>query len=62
MIFKFCINELEPFTIPLWSVRVSTVASANLFTFKSIDNRALYQSNGLASPVLSATILRPTLF
>ena len=62
MIFKFFINELEPFTIPLWSVAASAAAFANLSTSKSTDNLTLYQSNGVASPVLSATILRPTLF
>ena len=56
------INELEPFTIPLWSLAAIAAWSANLSTLKSTDNLALYQSNGVASPVLSATNLRPTLF
>ena len=57
----FFINELEPFTIQLWSVAVSAAWSANLSTLKSSDNLALYQSNGVASPVLSATNLRSVL-
>ena len=54
-------NELEPCTIPLWSLAAIFAQFANLFTLKSIDNRALYQSNGEASPVLSAANLRPVL-
>ena len=43
-------------------MRVSAAPSANLSTLKSIDNLELYQSNGVASPELSATILQPSLF
>ena len=36
--------------------------SAVLFTLKLIDIRALYQSNGVASPLLSATNLYPSFY
>ena len=55
-------NVFEPFTVPLWSVRVSAAWSANLSTLKSMDNLELYQSNGVVSPVLSATIFMTSLF
>ena len=55
-------NVFEPFTVPSWSVRVSAVPSANLSTLKSTYNLELYKSNGVASPELSATILKPSLF
>ena len=54
-------NEFEPFTIPLWSVRVSAEWSDNLSTLNSTENLALYQSNGVESPVLSTTIFIPAL-
>ena len=43
-------------------MRVSAAPSANLSTLKSTDNLELYHSNGVASPELSATILKPSLF
>ena len=55
-------NELLPFTIPLWSLTAILAPFANLFALKSIDNLAFYQSKGVDSPVLSATNLCPVLF
>ena len=55
-------SVFEPFTIPLWSVRVSAAWFTNLSTLKSIDHLELYKSNGAASPVLFATIFITSLF
>ena len=51
------INELLPFTIPLWSATAIFPPSASLFTLKSIDYRALYQSKGVVSVVIEMGIL-----
>ena len=55
--FNFFIKECEPYTKTIWFVSVSAAPSANLSSLKSTDNLALYQSKGVASPVLSTTNL-----
>ena len=46
-------NVLEPFAIQLRSLTAIFPPSSNLFTLKSIENLAKYQSKGVVSPVQS---------